>query len=71
MIRYLREDNVPGEKLLEIDAAEKWYSKNIRETPLDRALAKMQKYLHHNALMAVPFDKGVGICVMKNSTYAK
>ena len=45
--------------------------KNIRETPLDRALAKAQKYLRENALIAVPFDKGVGFCVMKKSTYAE
>ena len=32
--------------------------KNIRETPLDRALAKVQKYLGDKALIAVPFDKG-------------
>ena len=42
--------------------------KNIRETPLDRSLAKVQKYLRDNALIAVPFDKGVGFCVMKKST---
>ena len=67
----LRENNVQGKKLLEIEAAAKRYSKNIRETPLDRALAKVQKYLRDNALFAVPFDKGVGFCVMKKSTYAE
>ena len=43
--------------------------KNIRETPFDRALAKVQKYLRDNALIAVPFDKSVGFCVMKRCTY--
>ena len=46
-------------------------TQNIRETPLDRALAGMQKYLRDNALIAVPFDKEVGFCVMKKSTYAE
>ena len=54
-------------KLIKIEAAAKWYSKNIRETPLDRALAKVQKYLRDSALIANPFDKGV----MKKSTYAE
>ena len=45
--------------------------KNIRETPLDRALAKVQKYLRDNALIVVPFDKGVGFFVMKKSTHAE
>ena len=49
----------------------KWYSKNIRETPLDRALAKVQKYMRYNALIAVSFDKGVGFCFMKKSTFAE
>ena len=31
----------------------------------------MQIYLRDNALIAVPFDKGVGFCVMKESTYAE
>ena len=71
LIRNLRENNVPGEKLFEIEAAAKWYSNNIIETLLDRALAKVQKYLRDNSLIAVPFDKGVGFCVMKKSRYAE
>ena len=71
LIRNVRENNVPGEKLFEIEAAAKWYSKNIRETPLDRALSKLQKYLRDNALIVVPFDKGVVFCVTKKSTYAE
>ena len=71
LIRNLRENNVSSEKLFEIEAVSKWYSKNIRETPFDRALAKVQNYLRDNALIAVPFDKGVGFCVMKKSTYVE
>ena len=56
LIINLRENNVPGRKLFEIEAAAKWYSKNIRESLLDRTLAKVQKHLRDNALIAVPFD---------------
>ena len=45
--------------------------RNVRETPLDRALAKVHENLRDNALIAVPFDKGVSFCVMKKSTYAE
>ena len=45
--------------------------KNIRETPSDRALAKVQKYLRDNALIAVPFDKGVEFSIMKKNTCAE
>ena len=47
------------------------YSNNIRETPLDRPLAKLQKYLRDIALIAVPFDKGVGFCVLKKNRYGE
>ena len=71
LIGNLRENNVPGEKLFEIEAASKWYSKDIRETPLDRALAKVQKNLRDNILIDVSFDRGVVFCIMKRSTCAK
>ena len=58
-------------KNFKIEAAEKSYSSNIGETPLDRALAKVQKYLLDNALIDVPFDNGVGFCVMKKCTYVE
>ena len=61
----------PGETLFEIEAAAKSYSKNIKGTPLDRTLSKVQKYFGDNALIAVPFDSGISFCVMKNSTYAE
>ena len=47
----------------------KWYAKNVRETPLDRGVKKVQDYLKGNDLLAVPFDKDCGFCVMKKSTY--
>ena len=28
-----------------------------------------KKYLKENNLLAIPFDKGVGICIMKTETY--
>ena len=45
--------------------------KNVRETPSDRALVKLQKYLRDNALIAVPFDRGVEYCFMKKNTCAE
>ncbi|XP_063728136.1 uncharacterized protein LOC134855525 [Symsagittifera roscoffensis] len=60
--------NVPGEKLCEIEAAAKSYAKRVRQTPSDRGIEKSRKYLKDNGLLAVPFDKGVGFCVMKKTT---
>ncbi|XP_063728862.1 uncharacterized protein LOC134856523 [Symsagittifera roscoffensis] len=61
--------DVPGEKLCEIEAAAKSYAKRVRQTPSDRGIEKARKYLKDNGLLAVPFDKGVGFCVMKKTTY--
>ena len=36
---------------------------------MDRGVKKVHDYLKANDLLAVPFDKGCGICVMKKSTY--
>ena len=69
LVRELRENNTEGEKLCEIEASAKWYAKNVRETPLDRGVKKVHDYLKANDLLAVPFDKGCGFCVMKESTY--
>ena len=49
---------------------QKGTQKNQRNT-FDRALAKVQKYLRDKGLISVPFDKDVGFCVMKKSTYAE
>ena len=36
-----------------------------------RNINMTRKYLKENNLLAVPFDKGIGICVMKTETYHK
>ena len=39
-------------------------TKKHQEKPLDRGIAKLQKYLGDNTLIAVSFGKGVGFCVI-------
>ena len=51
-----------------IEAAAKRYAKNVKQTPSDK---KARKYLKDNGLLAVPFDMGVGFCVMIKETYEK
>ena len=69
LVRELRENNTEEEKLCEIEASSKWYAKNVRETPMDRGVKKVHDYLKVNDLLAVPFDKGCGLCVNKKSTF--
>ena len=69
LVIELCENNTEVEKLCEIEASAKWYAKNVRETPIDRGVKKVHDYLKAIDLLAVPFDKGCGFCVMKKSTY--
>ena len=61
-------NRLPGEKLCEIEATAKRYAKNVKQTPSDKGGEKATKYLKDNGFLAVMFDKGVGICVMKRET---
>ena len=69
LVRELTENNTDGEKLCEIESSAKWYAKNVRETPMDRGVKKAN-FLEDQKLLAVPFHKGCGFCVMKQTTYS-
>ena len=60
---------VPGEALCEIEAVAKAYAKRVKQTPSDKGVEKARKYLKSNGLVAVPYDKGLGFCVMRKDTY--
>ena len=65
----LKNGNVPGEALCEIEAVAKAYAKRVKQTPSDKGVERTRKYLKSNALVAVPYDKGVGFCVMRKDTF--
>ena len=68
-LSQLKNQKTSGETLCEIEAAAKAYAKNVRQTPRDKAVEKTRKYLKDNGLLAVPFDKGGGFCIMRKQTY--
>ena len=43
----------------------------MKQTPSDKGVEKVRKYLKDNGLLAVPFDKGVGFCVKKKEINKK
>ena len=65
----LKNRKVPGEALCEIEAVAKAYAKRMKQTPSDKGVEKARKYLKSNGLVAVPYDRGVGFCVMRKDTY--
>ena len=70
LVCELRENNTYGGNLCEIESSAKWYAKNVRETPMYRGVKKANDFLKDLKLLAVPFDKGCGFCVMKQTTYS-
>ena len=64
-LSQLKKQKTSGETLYEIEAATNAYAKNVRQTPTDNAVEKTGKYFKDNGLLAVPFDKGVGNCIMR------
>ena len=69
LVRTLRESGTDGEKLCEIEASAKWYAKYVRETPANRAVMKVATFLKDNDIVAVTFNKGKGLCVLKRQSY--
>ena len=55
--------DINGENLCEIEASIKWYTKKLRDIPVDRGLSRLAKCFKDNELLAVAFDKGSGFCV--------
>ena len=68
-LSYLKNYNVPGEVFCEINAVAKTYAKTIKQSPSDKGVEKARKYLKSDGLVAVPYNKGVGFCVMRKDTY--
>ena len=67
----LKYQKVPGKALCEIEAVAKAYSKSGKPTPADKGVRKARNYLRSNGLVGVPYDMGVGFCVMRRVTYEK
>ena len=47
----------------------KAYAKRAKQTPSDKSVEKARKHLKSNGLVAVPYGKGLGFCVMRKDTY--
>ena len=57
------------EVINDINAASMKYIQSCSSQKSPRNLIMAKKYLKDNNLVAVPFDKGVGFCVMKEQKY--
>ena len=68
-LEYCKDHYIPDETITDINIKTLNYIKKCKKLKESRNVVMTQKYLKTHNLLAVPFDKGVGICVMKVSDY--
>ena len=71
LLKNCKHNNISSEVINDINAATMKYIKACSKQKSPRNLVMTKKYLTENKLMAVPFDKGIGFCVMKVDSYKK
>ena len=69
LLAHCKQNNVSQQLMTEINVKTLQYIKKCKKLKPSRNIAMTAKYLKEHDLLAVPFDKGVGICVMKRSVY--
>ena len=68
-MEFCRDKKVDEEVITDINIKTLSYIKNCEKQKSPRNLMLTRRYLKENQLLAVPFDKGIGICVMPTTTY--
>ena len=69
LLSHCKDSNIPEEVISDINIKTINYIKKCRKQKASRHVQATKRYLKEKSLLAVPFDKGVGICVMKKHTY--
>ena len=69
VLSKLNERIVSNEVINDINIATLQYIKICCKQKTPRKILMTRRFLKEHDLLAVPFDKGIGICVMKASTY--
>ena len=69
LLNHLQEQNVSNETISDINIAAINYIKRCSKQSIPRNLIMTKKYIEKHNLLAVPFDKGNGICLIKPQAY--
>ena len=69
LLAYCRKNQVSEETISDINIKTLGYIKKCKKLKSSRNIQMTKRYLKDNNLLAVPFDKGVGICLMKKEDY--
>ena len=68
-LNFCKSKVVSEETITDINVKTLNYIKSCKKMKTSRNILLTQKYLKENNLLAIPFDKGIGICVMGKKTY--
>ena len=69
LLYYCKSKNVPDEIITDINVKTLAYIKKCKKMKVSRNIQMTKKYLKEHDLLAIPFDKGIGICIMKKESY--
>ena len=69
LINHCRDNDISEDTITDINIKTLNYIKKCKKMTTTRHIQKTKTFLKENSLLAVPFDKGIGICVMDISTY--
>ena len=69
LLSHCKLHNVNNETISDINVKTVNYIKKCKRLKSSRNITLTKKYLKDNNLLAVPFDKGIGICVMSKEAY--
>ena len=69
LLRYCRQNNMSEESITDINVKTLCYIKRAKKLNSSRNIECTKRYLKEKNLVAVPFDKGIGICLMKKEDY--
>ena len=65
LLYFCKSMNIPDETMTDINVKTLNYIKKCKRMKSSKNIQLTKKYLKVNDLLAVPFDKGIGICIMK------
>ena len=68
-LNHCVEKYMPDETITDINVKTLHYIKKCKKLESSRHIQLTKKYLKEENLLAIPFDKGIDICLMKKETY--
>ena len=69
LLNHCKKNKISNDTITDINVKTLTYIKKCKRMKSSRNVDMTKKYLKENNLLAIPFDKGIGICIMKKEMY--